>query len=92
MEILGFVKSKSALQTRTFEGTQGAQVIKSVVVEISNGIDTVLCEANGALAEHLDKQNIDPNVLVGASIRLVVRETKDGKKFVNIYLRDLAVV
>lgn len=92
MEILGFVKSKSALQTRTFEGTQGAQVIKSVVVEISNGIDTLLCEANGALAEHLDKQNIDPNVLVGASIRLVVRETKDGKKFVNIYLRDLAVV
>lgn len=92
MEILGFVKSKSALQTRTFEGTQGAQVIKSVVVEISNGIDTLLCEANGALAEHLDKQNIDPNVLVGASIRLVVRETKEGKKFVNIYLRDLAVV
>lgn len=92
MEILGFVKSKSALQTRTFEGTQGAQVIKSVVVEISNGIDSLLCEANGALAEHLDKQNIDPNVLVGASIRLTVRETKDGKKFVNIYLRDLAVV
>ena len=92
MEILGFVKSKSALQTRTFEGTQGAQVIKSVLVEISNGIDTLLCEANGALAEHLDKQNIDPNVLVGASIRLVVRKTNDGKKFVNIYLRDLAVV
>lgn len=92
MEILGFVKSKSALQTRTFEGTQGAQIIKSVVVEISNGIDSLLCEANGALAEHLDKQNIDPNVLVGASIRLVIRETKDGKKFNNIYLRDLAVV
>lgn len=92
MEILGFVKTKFPLQTRTFEGTQGAQVIKSVVVEISNGIDTLLCEANGALAEHLDKQNIDPNVLVGASIRLVVREAKDGKKFVNIYLRDLAVV
>ena len=92
MEILGFVKSKSALQTRTFEGTQGAQIIKSVVVEITNGIDTMLCEANGALAEHLDKQNIDPNCLVGASIRLVVRATKDGKKFVNIYLRDLAVV
>lgn len=92
MEILGFVKSKSALQTRTFEGTQGAQVIKSVVVEITNGIDTLLCEANGALAEHLDKQNIDPHCLVGASIRLVVRETKDMKKFVNIYLRDLAVV
>lgn len=92
MEILGFVKSKSALQTRTFEGTQGAQIIKSVVVEISNGIDSLLCEANGALAEHLDKQNIDPNVLVGASIRLVIRETKDGKKFNNIYLRDLAVL
>lgn len=92
MEILGFVKSKSALQTKTFEGTQGTQLIKSVVVEISNGIDTLICEANGALAEHLDKQNIDPNVLVGASIRLTVRETKDGKKFVNIYLRDLAVV
>ena len=92
MEILGFVKSKSALQTKTFEGAQGAQVIKSVVVEITNGIDTLLCEANGALAEHLDKQNIDPHCLVGASIRLVVRETKDGKKFVNIYLRDLAVV
>lgn len=92
MEILGFVKSKSALQTKTFEGTQGAQVIKSVVVEISNGVDTLLCEANGALAEHLDKQTIDPNVLVGASIRLVVRETKDMRKFVNIYLRDLAVV
>ena len=92
MELLGFVKSKSALQTRTFEGTQGAQVIKSVVVEISNGIDTLLCEANGALAEHLDKQNIDPHTLVGASIRLVVRKTQDGKKFVNIYLRDLAVL
>lgn len=92
MEILGFVKSKSALQTRTFEGTQGAQVIKSVVVEITNGIDSLLCEANGALAEHLDKQNIDPNRLVGASIRLATRETKDGKKFVNIYLRDLAVL
>lgn len=92
MEILGFVKSKSALQTRTFEGTQGTQLIKSVVVEITNGIDSLLCEANGALAEHLDKQNIDPNVLVGASVRLTVRETKDGKKFVNIYLRDLAVV
>lgn len=92
MEILGFVKSKSALQTKTFEGAQGTQIIKSVVVEITNGIDTLLCEANGALAEHLDKQNIDPNVLVGASIRLTVRETKDGKKFVNLYLRDLSVL
>ena len=92
MEILGFVKSKSALQTKSFDGAQGTQIIKSVFVEITNGVDTVLCEANGQLADHLDKQNIDPHSLVGASIRCVVRESKEGKKFVNLYLRDLSVL
>jgi len=90
MEKIVKVKNQGTLQERdwTNERTGEKKVIKSLTLEVTDGIDTFLVEANDAQAEALAKSPLKTDALYGLRCRMVVNEktTENGQKrrFTNI--------
>lgn len=64
------------------------KIIKSLNVEISNGLDVIIAEANDALAEQLQKQPLDTTSRYNVSLQFRTNAKKDdtSRRFNSVKL------
>ena len=95
MEKIVRIKSQGTLQERdwTNERTGEKKVIKSLTLEVTDGIDTFLVDASDTLAEALAKSPLRTDVLYGLRCRMVVNETMresgEKRRFTNIKIINI---
>lgn len=97
MEKLVRVLSQSTLRSTDWQAPDGTiKVIKSVEVVLTDGIDSIVAEANDSLAEAIAANPLDTSLLHNARITMQVKkrhsDASSGRMFNVVRLQSICAL